>query len=95
MADAPGNGTSTLAIVTLICGSSSLGVTSTANSAEQEQHQGNQRRELTALEKLAMRPEMPMSARYAASFSFLIPMPCSTSFSYSGSVVPRFILRMK
>ncbi len=30
--EAPGNGTNTLAIVTLICGSSSRGVTITANS---------------------------------------------------------------
>ena len=31
LAEAPGNGTNTLAMVTLICGSSSRGVTSTAN----------------------------------------------------------------
>ena len=31
-ADAPGNGTKTFAIVTLICGSSSRGVTATANT---------------------------------------------------------------
>ena len=50
-ADAPGKGTSTLAMVTLICGSSSLGVTSTANTPSRNSTKRNQRRELTVLEK--------------------------------------------
>ena len=49
--EAPGNGISTLAIVTLICGSSSRGVTSTAKAPSSSASQRQQRRDLRALEE--------------------------------------------
>ena len=48
--DAPGKGTNTLAIVTLICGSSSRGVTSTAKTPSSSDDQRQQRRDLRRLE---------------------------------------------
>ena len=49
--DAPGNGMITFAIVTLICGSSSFGVTSTANSPSSNATERDQRRQLRVQER--------------------------------------------
>ena len=38
---------------------------------------------------------VPHACCQAASLSFLMPSACMTSFSYTGSALPRFILRMK
>src|SRR6266567_2839449 len=59
-ADAPGNGTSTLAIVTLICGSSSRGVTTTANAPKSNASSATSGVSRDSRKKRAMRPEMPM-----------------------------------
>ena len=58
-ADAPGNGISTLAIVTLICGSSSRGVTSTANTPSSSATSASSGVICADWNKPAMRPEMP------------------------------------
>src|SRR5512147_2508786 len=59
-ADAPGKGTSTLAIVTLICGSSSRGVTSTAKSPRRNATSASSGVSCESWKNRAMRPEMPM-----------------------------------
>ena len=57
--DAPANGISTLAIVTLICGSSSRGVTSTANAPSSTAASASNGVICAVWKKAAMRPEMP------------------------------------
>ncbi len=61
-ADAPGNGTRTLAIVTSICGSSSRGVTATANRPSISAINATSGVSRECRKKPAMRPEMPMAA---------------------------------
>ncbi len=60
-ADAPGNGTKTLAIVTSICGSSSRGVTTTANRPSISAISATSGVSRECRKKPAMRPEMPMT----------------------------------
>src|SRR5690606_31599387 len=60
-AAAPGNGTKTFAMVTLIWGSSSRGVTATANSPSRNATSACSGVSCACWEKRAMRPEMPMA----------------------------------
>ena len=60
LADAPGNGISTFAMVTLICGSSSRGVTSTANTPSSSAISAISGVICECRKILLMRPEMPM-----------------------------------
>ena len=94
----------TLAIVTLIWGSSSLGVIKVANTPMSNNTSANNGVNSELWKYLAMRPEVPIwldemrhrfRTDYAISFSFRIPRLCMTSFSYSGSVDPFRILCMK
>jgi hypothetical protein len=59
-ADAPGKGTKTLAIVTLICGSSSRGVTSTANRPSRKAISAMSGVICERWNRAAIFPEMPM-----------------------------------
>src|SRR3972149_4373747 len=63
LADAPGNGISTLAMVTLICGSSSRGVTSTANTPSSSAISAISGVICECRNSWLMRPEMPMGFR--------------------------------
>ena len=58
--EAPGNGTSTLAMVTLICGSSSRGVTSTANMPSSKATSASSGVICALWNSAAMRPEIPI-----------------------------------
>jgi hypothetical protein len=57
--DAPGNGMITLAIVTLICGSSSRGVTSTAKAPSSSATSASSGVMCACWKKAATRPEKP------------------------------------
>src|SRR5574340_1210385 len=59
-ADAPGYGISTFAMVTLICGSSSRGVTSTANDPSSTATSASSGVICECRKYLAIRPEMPI-----------------------------------
>src|SRR5512147_692133 len=60
-AEAPGNGTKTFAIVTLICGSSSRGVTATANRPSSKASSAASGVSCECWKIRAIRPEMPMA----------------------------------
>src|ERR1017187_6178626 len=75
-ADAPGNGISTFAMVTLICGSSSRGVTSTANTPSSSASSAISGVICECRKILLMRPEMPMvNSWFAVRDSLLGMMP--------------------
>src|SRR5512134_2490566 len=60
LAEAPGNGIRTFAIVTLICGSSSRGVTRTAKTPRSAATSATSGVSCEPTKNLAMRPEMPI-----------------------------------
>ena len=79
-AEAPGNGIRTFAIVTLICGSSSRGVTSTAKTPSSAATSATSGVSCDRTKNPAMRPEMPIG-RSGALLSFTIPSIFMTYFS--------------
>ena len=95
LADAPGKGTKTLAMVTSICGSSSRGVISVAKMPINKATKASRGVICDAWKALAVRPEIPRCMTCYLPFSFMMPSASITSFSTTVSVVPRFILRMK
>ena len=62
LADAPGKGINTFAMVTLICGSSSRGVTITANTPSNNATNANKGVICALRKNAAMRPEIPIFA---------------------------------
>ena len=61
-ADAPGKGTNTLAMVTSICGSSSLGVMTVANTPIRNSTSASSGVSALRWNPPAMRPEIPIDA---------------------------------
>ena len=69
--DAPGNGAITLAMVTLICGSSSRGVTITANTPSKNATSASKGVICALWKAAAMRPEIPIFGSLMGSLSAL------------------------
>jgi hypothetical protein len=85
-AEAPGQGTSTLAMVTSICGSSSLGVMRVANTPSSSSTSASSGVSALRPKPCAMRPEIPseplsVTHQPCLFFSFMMPSASSTIFS--------------